>query len=302
MSIRINSDLEYLIARLNIPPQRVEEYKDKSVQEILEAEAAQGNQAAIQLAADLFTNVTSLIELFRLADPENKLVIINAMSDMQKKQLIPMLETDDLVNGLNFFTQSSLLSMLKDIPKEEMLKAVFQMFSQAQIVELMPEKELDRLLTSDNLDKGLLLENLKLIPEIYLRQILESVTGEEAQGNQSDLILQISQLNDMKYKQALTNFEPAQKQQLVLNIVSQRTRLFEQFDTDEYTRIINKERDKDETVKSMQVIKPEYLQKMIAELPADLMSVVITQIDTEKFADALINLYPQLLAQFVAGA
>lgn len=301
MTIRIDASLEYLITRLNIPPHKVEEYKDKSVQEILEAEAAQGNQAAIQLAADLFTNVTSLIELFRLADPENKLVILNAMSDMQRKQLIPMLETDDLINGLNFFTQSSLLSMMKDIPKEEMLKAVFQMFSQSQIVEFMPEKELDRLLTSDNLDKGLLLENLRLIPETYLRQILESVTGEEAQGNQADLILQLSQLNDMKYKQALTNFEPAQKQQLVLNIVSQRTRLFEQFDTDEYTRIINRERDKDETVKAMQVIKPEYLQKMIAQLPEDLMSVVITQIDTEKFADALINLYPQLLAQFVAG-
>ena len=301
MSIRINADLEYLIARLNIPPQRLEEYQDKSVQEIIESEAALGNQAAINLAADMFTNVSSLIELFRLADPENKLVIINAMSDSQKRQLLPMLETEDLVEGLNFFTQSSLLSLLKDIPKEEMLKAVFQMFSQAQIVEFMPEKELDKFLTSDNLDKGLLMENLRLIPDTYLKQILESVTGEEAQGNSSDLLRQIEQLNDMKYKQALTNFEPAQKQQLVLNIASQRTRLFEQFDTDEYTKIINRERDKDETVKSMQVIKPEYLQKMIEELPQDLMSVVITQIDTEKFANALITMYPQLLAQFVAG-
>ena len=50
-----------------------------------------------------------------------------------------------------------------------------------------------------------------------------------------------------------------------------------------------------------EVIKPEYLQKMITELPQDLLSVVVTQIDTEKFADALINKFPQLLAQFVAG-
>ena len=54
-------------------------------------------------------------------------------------------------------------------------------------------------------------------------------------------------------------------------------------------------------VKSMEFIKPEYLQKMMSKLPPDLLSIVITQIDTEKFADALINKFPELLAQFVAG-
>ena len=51
----------------------------------------------------------------------------------------------------------------------------------------------------------------------------------------------------------------------------------------------------------MRVIKPEYLQKMIMELPQDLLSVVTTQIDTEKFADALINKYPEIIAEIVAG-
>ena len=40
---------------------------------------------------------------------------------------------------------------------------------------------------------------------------------------------------------------------------------------------------------------------MINELPQDLLSIVTTQIDTEKFADALITKFPELLAQFVAG-
>ena len=65
--------------------------------------------------------------------------------------------------------------------------------------------------------------------------------------------------------------------------------------------IINRERDKNDMVKSMEFIKPEYLQKMMSKLPPDLLSIVITQIDTEKFADALINKFPELLAQFVAG-
>ena len=40
---------------------------------------------------------------------------------------------------------------------------------------------------------------------------------------------------------------------------------------------------------------------MIMELPQDLLSVVTTQIDTEKFADALINKYPEIIAEIVAG-
>ena len=83
-------------------------------------------------------------------------------------------------------------------------------------------------------------------------------------------------------------------------ITNQQNKLYEKFDTDAYTHIINRERDKNETTKAMNVIKPEYLQRMINELPQDLLSIVTTQIDTEKFADALINKFPELLAQFIA--
>jgi len=301
MSIRINTDLEYLRMRLNISPSKMEEYGDKTIDEILEAEAAAGNQEAIKFAADMFTDVNQLIELFRLADPENKLVILNAMNSSQLEKLIPMLETDDLTEGLNFFTQSSLLDLLKDIPKEEMLKAVFQMFSETQVIEYMPEKELDKLLTSEDTDKQMLLNALKFIPEMYLQQIVESVTGEEANGNSTELIAQIGQMGDLDYKNALMNFEPTQKRQLTFILTNQEKKLYEKFDTDAYTHMINRERDKDDMVKAMGFIKPEHLQKMMTHLPQDLLSIVITQIDTEKFADALINKFPEILAQFVAG-
>ena len=77
--------------------------------------------------------------------------------------------------------------------------------------------------------------------------------------------------------------------------------MYQKFDADAYTHIIAREREKDELIKSMAVIKPEYLQKMVNQLPQDLLSVVTTQIDTEKFADALINKFPEVLAKFIAG-
>lgn len=301
MSIVINTDLEYLKRKLNIPETRMATYQAKTVDEILKAEAAAGNQEAVKLAADMFTDVNQLIELFQLADPQNKLVIMQQMNDSQLEKLVPMLEQDDLLQGLHYFTQDNLLDLLKEIPKEELLKTVFELFSQTQIIEYLPEKELDGLLTNIDLDKGLLLQNLKFIPDMYLQQILESVTGEEAQGSSSELILQISQLGDQDYKNALMNFQPAQKKDLTYALVNQETKLFEKFSTDAYTYMINRERDKNELIKAMHVIKPEHLHNMINELPQDLLSVVTTQIDTEKFADALINQFPELLAQFVAG-
>lgn len=301
MSLVISSTLEYLQSRLNISEAKMQIYSDKTIEQILEAEAAQGNQAAVQLAADMFTDPSQLIELFQLADPSNKLVILQNMTSAQLEKLVPMLETNDLLQGLQFFSQEGLMDLLKDIPKEELVKTVFEMFSEEQIIEYMPEKQLDKLLTGTDMDKDLLLEKLKSIPEMYLQQILESVTGEEAQGNSIDLVRQISQLGDLDYRNAITNLQPVQKQELTLAITSSDKKLYEKFDSDAYTHIIMRERDKEDTIKSMSVIKPENLQKMIDKLPQDLLSVVITQIDTEKFADSLINKFPELLAKFIAG-
>lgn len=302
MSLAISSTLEYLQMRLGISEAKMQIYADKSLEQILDAEAAQGNQAAIQMAADMFSDPNQLVELFQLADPENKLVIMQSMTSAQLEKLVPMLETDDLVEGLQFFTQDSLMDLLKEIPKEELVKTVFQMFSEQQIIENMPDKQLDKLLTSTDMDKEMLLQNLKSIPEMYLQQILESVTGEESkESNANDLVNQIGQLGDMQYKHAIMNLQPTQKQELTLSLTSREPKLYEKFDTDAYTHIIAREREKDEIVKSFGVIKPEYLQKMIDKLPQDILAVVTTQIDTDKFADSLINKFPEVLAKFITG-
>ena len=68
MSLSIDATQEYLRSKLGLNLAKILEYQNKSIKEIIEAEAAQGNQAAIQLAADMFTNPALLIELFQLSD------------------------------------------------------------------------------------------------------------------------------------------------------------------------------------------------------------------------------------------
>ena len=109
MSLSIDATQEYLRSKLGLSLAKILEYENKSIKEIVDAEAAQGNQAAIQLAADMFSNPTILIELFQLANPKNKLIIMQQMTSAQLAKILPMLEKDDLVQGLRYFTMDSLM-------------------------------------------------------------------------------------------------------------------------------------------------------------------------------------------------
>ena len=301
MSLRIDSNLEYLKARLGLSEAQMQVYAEKTVDEIIIEEANKGNQAAIQMAADMFTNCKQLIELFQLANPENKYIIIHSMASSMMEKLLPLLEHDDLIQGLNYFSMDALLEILEKLPKEELINTVFQMFSEREIIEFMPEQQLDKVLTSADMDKELLLKNLKFIPDTFLQQMIESVTGQVAQGSQADLINQIGQLGDLNYKAALRNLDPEQKRHLTLLLTSSDNKYYLNFDSDAYTHIIGREKQKDETVKAMGIIKDENLQKILTKLPEDLLAIVITQIDTEKFAQFLINRTPELIAKFIAG-
>lgn len=302
MSLVIDSNLDYIQQVLNISAVKMQnEYADMTVEEILEAEAAQGNQQAIKLAHELLTNVNLIIELFDLADNVNKLLILNEMSEFELREFLPRMEDKDLLQGLNFFTNDKLLKLLEELPKEELVNTVFQMFSQEEIVRMMPDDQLNKFLTSTDIDKNKILKHMQSIPGEYLIQVLEQVTGEAAEGdlNNIDLTKQIGELNPLEFKDVLTSFRPTQKQQLVLSLAKEHNEWFQLFDASAYTAIINREKQKPEVVKAMSVVEPEHIEKMLQELPRDLLSIVITQIDTEQFAKVLMEENPEILAQII---
>ena len=301
MSLVIDSNLEYLQSVLHISKVTFEEkYANKSIDEIVEAEAAQGNQEAIKLAQELTTNVNLVMELFDLADTNNKYMILREMSAQQLQVFLPEMEEKDLLQGLFFFTEDKLMKMLEDLPSEQLVKTVFEMFSKEEIVQLLPEEQLDKFLTSTDIDKNKILKHMQSIPEEYVAQVLEQITGEAQEGLDSiDLSKKFGELNPLEFKDAITAFQPTQKQQLVLSLGKEHEEWFQLFDANAYTKVINREKQQPEVVKAMSVIEPEYIQNMITELPNDLLSIVITQIDTEKFADILMNEFPEIMAEII---
>lgn len=186
MSLVIDSNLEYLQNILHISKVTFEEkYANMSVDEIIEAEAAQGNQQAIELAQELTTNTSLVMELFDLADTNNKYMILREMSAQQLQTFLPEMEESDLLQGLYFFTEDKLMKMLEALPAEQLVNTVFQMFSKEEIVQLLPEEQLDKFLTSHDIDKNKILKHMQSIPEEYVAQVLEQITGEAQEGQDS---------------------------------------------------------------------------------------------------------------------
>ena len=303
MSIVIDANLSYLQNRLNLSAEKLELYQGKSIEEVLEAEAASGNDLAVQLANELLTDVNLLIEIFKLADPNNKFIILMNMDEQQLRGFLPLMEHNDLVQGLMYFTQDKLLKMLEEIPKEQLVKTVFELFSQEEVIQLVPDEQLDNILTFYDLDKNKVLQHMKSIPPEYIAQMLESVTGEAVEEEQSqyDMIKQVGNLNPLEYKDALTSLQPTQKQQLTLSLTKENPELYQLIDARAYTNMIDTHKQKPEIVKAMTVIEDEELINMIGQLPNDLMSIVITQLDTEVFADHLMKKNPEIIADIIAG-
>ena len=98
MSLVIDSNLEYLQNILHISQVTFEEkYANMSVDEIIEAEAEAGNQYAIELAQELTSNTRLIMELFDLADTENKYMILRELTAQQLQAFLPEMEEKDLL-------------------------------------------------------------------------------------------------------------------------------------------------------------------------------------------------------------
>ena len=304
MSIQVDTNLAYIQNILGISAAKYsEKYANMSVSDVIKEEARNGNQLAIALASELLNDYNLVREIFSLANPENRLEIMSEMTDEQLNKFLPEMEKTDLVQGLNFFTQDKLLKMLEGVEQEYLVKVVLEMFSKEEVMRLLPEDQLDKLLTSTEMDKGKLLQHLKSIPPEYLSQMIESVTGEEVEDtNQLDMIKTLGDFNPHEFKDALINMQSTPKQQLVLSLSKEHPEYMELFDAHAYTNMINTYKDKSEVVKAMNVLEEDNIEEMIKELPEDLLSLVIAQMDVDKFSEILMKENPEVMAQIIAGS
>lgn len=305
--IRLDIDLSYLTKNFEIGTQRLNQYGSKSIEEIMETEAEQGNPKAEKFEREVLNDPKQLLKLFKLANPRNRYAILSNMNSRDLEYIMQYLEPGDLLLGLMFFTKEKLLDLIYDLPKDKICSIVFQAFSMEQFLKLIPEKELDKFFDSDKLDKDKVLEIVESLPPEKLNKMIEKYMYQEEGKIQEDnnwsaehVVNWMNQLEPDKFKKALKCFEREEKSQLITELTKQDQNLRNEFSKNALTFPL-RQLDKQDIVKNMNKLEPDDLIKMVNELPDELMSVVATQIDPEVFAQVLSKNFKDILGEIGIG-
>lgn len=302
MTISLNTDQYYLQNQLNISTSRMRNYADMSIDDIIEAEAESGNTVAKDYGRKLFGNVDELIQTFQLDDPTNKYNIINQMSAEQRNKVLDLLDAEDMVIGLNFFTQEKLEQMLGKVSVAESANVAIEAFPMEQLIKMIPEEELEQFFMSSEVRKNDVTAQLSNLDPELLIQMTEGMTGQVADSNDvSKLLAQISSLPDKQFKETMASMEPEIQQNIIFQMANEDKDTLLNFSNQTFTNMVSKLQ-KPDMVKSMIALDSESLQIMTKQLPEDLFSIVATQVDTKQLAKLLIDRCPDVLEKFTSMA
>lgn len=298
--IAIDTNIYHLQNVLNISNARMKDYASKTIDEILEAEAAQGNSNAISYARKLYNNTDEVIELFKLFDPENKYKLISEMDAQMREAILPLLEKEDMVMGMQFFTREKILEMLEKIEPEEMVNLMLNTFDLEEIMVMMPEEELQKFFTNKEVEKEDVAEFMKALPPELMQQLMESLTGQPSfKVNSTDVINQITSLGDRDYEAVMASIDPNILRQIIFSMSKQDPEYLQLFDNEVYIEML-KNLMKPDIIKPMMVLEKETLMDMMLELDENFLSIVMVQVDTQLFAEYLMEDCQPLLEKILA--
>lgn len=290
MSLVIDANMKLFAERMNITSSRmIQDYGLKSVDEIIEAEAAQGNSKAVNFAQEMYNSPTKLINIFKLANVDNKFILLQNMDDATREKILPMLDSEDLVMGMYFFTQDKLLDMLEQVDIEELVNVMLGAFPLEAIVSMYTEDDMAQFFQQDKLQKYDVIEQLKSLPPEVMIKFVEGVTGQPyGETDPMELIQSIDNLPMDKYRDFMSSIDPDVQRQLTFQLTDKEPKYLELFPNTTYTDMLATMKKQDMVV-PMIYLEQETLVEMVKELPKDLISVVAAQVDTRDFAEFLLD-------------
>ena len=291
MATVIDVNMALFADRLNISSARMsQDYAMKSIDEIIEAEAAQGNTQAVQYAREMFNSPDKLIKIFKLTNVDNKFVLLQGMDTFTRQEVLPLLEKEDLVMGLYFFNKEKLLEMLTKVDIAELVNVILEAFPAEQVILMIPEEDLAKFFQSKDLEKQVIENELKNLPPEVMMSFIEGITGQpyDKVEDPEGVINSITEMPEDKFRDFMSQIDPEVQRQLVFQITKQDEKYFQLFDNYMYIDMLNTLM-KNDMVPSMIALEKESLTKMISVLPDDLMSIVASQVDTKEFAKFLME-------------
>ncbi len=292
--IELDVNLSYLTRHFNINTERLNQYRGQTVDQIIQQEVKSGNVDALRFAHTI-KDPKELSELLTLANINNRYLIISTLNEEDLAKILENLTSAQLAWGLNFFSQEMLMKLMNQLPQEQLLKVVFQKFTLTNIVELMPEEELDTFLQNTEVDRKAIMECFEQFNKKFLNKIMFEVTGQNFQDKRkSEIFDYMNNLDDNEFNRFVLNMDQFQKQTLTYFLCQNDEKLMLQLDQKSISRpmlSLNKE----DIVPCFEVLEPEFLIPMVEELPRELIDVVASQIDVAQFAELMIKEFPEIL-------
>ena len=303
MSIKIDANLSVLQNKLSISSSRMALYAEKSIDEIIESEAKAGNNRAVQYARELYGNASQLVKAFSLDNPSNKLVILQELNEKDIMEIMPNIDKEGLMLGLNFFTQDKMLKLLEEAPIEEVVNMALEVLPLDDVLEMIPSKDLDKFVQNKDLDEALVFDFLdQLAPEV-LAQMVETVTGvplEEESLDPKELTKMIQGFDKDTYLDSMVAMDADAKRQLIGLMAKKDPEILQLFEAKSYTNSLATLQ-KPDMMKGTIALTPETMVEMLGELPKELLSIVATQIDAKEFAEILVKKHQDILESVIAA-
>lgn len=294
--ITLDIDFSYLSRYYNISQSKISKYQGKSITEIMQIEAAQGNERAANFMMKISSNPEQLAQLFQLCNPKNRFLILSHMNEEDLMKVMSKLEPEQIVLGLSIFNPQALVELMKKLPIESLCKIIWETMGPEAFIEKLDEKFLDEFLSSDKLNRDMFTKALAGVDEEHLQKMMENINGQCCYDNKESILQQVGKMKDDQFLKAMMSFEVEGKRQLVGNMIKEQPDLFKEFSTDALVSPFM-QMPKEDILSSLMVLDTQELLPMVEELPQEVMALIATQVDPEQFAEILCDDFKDIIAQ-----
>lgn len=296
--ITLDLDIAYLCSRYNIGFSNIQKYQksNMSIEEMMKAEAEQGNLAATKMLMQITSNPDELSRLFQLVNPANRYLILSHMNRDDLLMIMQFLEPEEMVLGLSIFNEDVLLQLMLKIEPEALAKVVLSQMDANKFLQIIPEEFLNQFLASDKLNRDIIMAAMENVDEDQLQKMMEHYTGQCCYDTKENILMQMSQFEDDDFMNAVFVMEIEGKQQLISSMLQEQPELFKEFSPEAMVFPFQTMK-KEEVLKSLTVLNTKEMLPMVEQMPEEILSLIATQIDPRMFSEILCSDFANVIAQ-----
>ena len=296
--ITLDLDISYLASRYHIASSDIQQYRRKnlSIEQMMKIEAQKGNANAAKTLMQITNNPDELAKLFQLVKPINRYLILSHMNEQDLLMIMQFLDPEEMILGLSIFNEDVLLKLMTRIDPESLAKVVLSQMDSDKFLKIIPEEFLNQFLTSDKLNRDMLMTAMEEIDEEQLQKMMESLTGQSCYDSRDDILLQLGQMSDDDFMKSIFMFDPKGKQQLISNLLKEKPELFTEFSPEAMVFPFQQMK-KEDVLKSLSVLKTKEMLPMVENMPKEILSLITTQIDPKIFSKILCSDFSDVIAQ-----